>query len=321
MAFGALLLLSVLPAAAQQQSASTAQNARHSFREVSRQGVTATVAHVRATQSDLAAYQLVNRKTGAVMRVYYEPALRQLAADHLPYLAWMIDQVARRTHADAGQVIWHSVVFTTNPDYIAPRTGNDTRWSVVATAEGRLSPRSEDMLFGVIPHEQVHAVQNSMHPRLPRWFAEGQASWVGLQISNQTRPEYVAAQRREQLDALGRINAPLNLSAWGGLRPRREAIYRQVSPEDRARMDRDPTFTPSGSFRFGPGDIVADEVDQRPRYAASLRLFQDLERRAGTDAMARWQRAIWIDAGPVNTDRLAALAREHLNQAIEDRLR
>jgi hypothetical protein len=45
------------------------------------------VAHVRATQGDLPAYQLVNRSTGAVLRVYYEPALGQLAAEHLPYLA------------------------------------------------------------------------------------------------------------------------------------------------------------------------------------------------------------------------------------------
>jgi hypothetical protein len=233
----------------------------------------------------------------------------------------MIDQVARRAQVDAGQVIWHSVVFTVDPAYVPPRTGNDTRWTILATADGQLAPRSREMLFVVIPHEQVHAVQSTMHPRLPRWFTEGHATWLGLQISDLVMPEAAAAERRRHAEAFQAIGAPLNLAAWGGVRPRREAIYRQVSPEDQARMDRDPTFTPSGSFQFRVDDFMPDQVDQPPRYAASYRLFEELGRQAGARRMAAWQRAIWADAGPVDTQRLTALAGEHLKQNLRDRLR
>jgi len=322
LAASALLLLAALPASgAGQPSVPAPADRRAPLREVNHLGVRAIVAHVRPTQSDLAAFQLVNRETGAVLRVYYEPTLRQLAAQHLPYLAWMIDEVARRTQADAGQVIWASVVFTTDPDYSPPRAGSDTRWTVLATADGQLSPRSEDMLFGVIPHEQVHAVQLSMQPRLPRWFAEGQASWIGLQISDRVRPAYAASERRKHAEAYERIEGPLDLGAWGGVRPRREAIRRQVNPEDQARMDREPSFVPSGSFSFGPGDFEANEVDQTPRYAASLRLFEDMERQAGLEGMMQWQHAVWANAGPPHTQRLVALAQEHLGRSIEDHLR
>lgn len=218
-------------------------------------------------------------------------------------------------------MIWHSIVFTADPDYQPPRTANEVRWTVPATAEGRLTPRGEEMLFAVIPHEQVHAVQKTAHPSLPRWFSEGHASWIELQITSRTRPGHVAEQRRRQQETLAAVDGPLNLGAWGGLRPRREAIYRQVSREDQERMERDPEFAPSGSFRFGPGDLMPDEVEQAPRYAASLRLFEDLERQAGADAMARWQRAVWADPGPMNNARLTALAREHLGQDIGERLR
>jgi hypothetical protein len=289
--------------------------------DISRFAERLIVAKVRSTPNDLPAYQLVDRASGAVLRVYYAPATQRLAEEHLAYLGWMITEVARRAEAEPGAVIWDEVVFTADPAYAPPRAGGQPRWSVLASAEGRLTDEGLQMLFQTLPHEQVHAVQRAYHARLPRWFSEGQASWIEQQVSRQIQPDLAAQGRQMLMDALRAATPPVNLSGWGSVIVRQEALLRQLSDEDRARLEADPAFSPSGPFTFGPDDYVSDESNTGARYGAALALFEELERQAGAQAMAAWHRAIWADEQAADTARIIELAKEHLEQDIEPRLR
>jgi len=134
-------------------------------------------------------------------------------------------------------------VFTQNPAYIPPRgEGVQPRWKVDVQPDGSLSPAGRVMVVSTIPHEQVHAYQARAGARLPRWVAEGHATWIGDKIAALLDPAIAQTQHQLRIDDAAKGKGPLNLAQWGSRRPKREAVLRQVSPEDRARMEADPTF-------------------------------------------------------------------------------
>lgn len=279
--------------------------------EVSGYGHNYWVTHIRATPNDLAAFQLVNRTSGAVLRIYYEPGAQATAASKLAYLGWVADQVAVAAAIQPGQVVWHSVVFTADPNYSQPRIGSETRWAVLVDDQGRLLPSGERMLEATLAHEWVHAVQR-VHSSLPRWFGEGHASWIEGKIAPRLNATRASTMWADQEKEFAGFRGPTKIAEWTGRTVRREAILRQVSPEERKRMEADPTYTSSGSYSFGPGDLLPEDVPSSVRYAAARKLFEKLEQRAGTKAMSKWQVAIWMDQHEMTTDRIAAHARAQL---------
>lgn len=270
-----------------------------------------SIARIRGINGDLPGFRVVNRSSGATFAVYYEPAAEALAEQQLVYLSEIIEQVAHFSLADPGAVNWASVVFTSDPNYAPPRKGAEVRWAMEVDSQGQLTKEGEKSLFTVLSHEQVHAVQHSLTGQLPRWYAEGQASWLGLQVASTHRPDLVNAEQGRILAALLAAGHGLKLSEWGGLKIKREAIYRQVSKEDQRHMDADPNFVPvGGAFHFQPGDYISDESNTVARYGAATSLFLTLEAKVGRAAVDAWMRAIWDEPTAPNSQRIVELAKQ-----------
>lgn len=242
-----------------------------------------------ATPGDLPAIRVTSSATGAHMLVYHdaisEPAARARAACFGGQLALL----GREVGDDRRDAEWDSVVFTTADDYAPPR-GDDvvTRWVILTTEQGQLSEAAERLILSTMPHEQMHEYQARAGAKLPRWFSEGHATWVGLRVLAQLDPARAVAERLKRENDLAASTQPLMLNEWGGLQPRPEAILRQLSPEDRIRFLNDPTFKAGGAFTFGPGDMIGDESNSPARYGAAWKIFLGLEERHGAAAVHAW---------------------------------
>lgn len=205
---------------------------------------------------------------------------------------------------------WAEVAFTRNESYVPPRDKQGVvRWVVPLTATGALGAAGTEQLFSTIPHEQVHAMQKAFG-ELPRWFSEGMAEWAGQKATKRISPALYAA-RKEDLDAVARsATAPPDLKSWGGMKPKPEAIFRQLTPEQKQRMAREPGYFPPGPFTFGPNDFISDESNTLARYAASLRVFEAMESGSSDEAMRAWFRAIRGLPSPKTTSDIVELAKE-----------
>jgi hypothetical protein len=193
------------------------------------------------------------------------------------------------------------------------------RWQVQVDAKGQLTKEGEDHLFSTVPHEQVHSAQKSQQVQLPRWFAEGQASWIGLKVTNRFRSDIGGAWRAKAL-AAAKAAGPIDLTKWAGVRVSGDVIRQQLTAAERARMDSDPTRIPNRSFHFKPGETLSDESQSLARYGASLALFEELEAQLGLAAVNKWVKAAWTNPVAPHWTVLVALAKQHLGHDITARL-
>jgi hypothetical protein len=283
---------------------------------------TATLSAPTVVASDSPSHHLrvlsINDSTsGIVFRIYHDSISGHAARSAIPTLLSMYREVGRMAGADPAQVHWHAVVFLRqgNPWQAA----GETRWPVEVDGSGAVTAVGADFLYRVVPHEQVHAVQNSFSPGLPRWFAEGQATWIGLRITSNWRTALAEGERLQLSAAQAASTTGVDLRNWGGLRPKREAIMRQVDPVTRSRMQADSGYFPTGSFAFGPDDIESDESNARARYSASAEIMSYVCDRAGEDGLVAWFRAVWAHRSR-DTDQLIQLAREHAGVDLAERL-
>jgi hypothetical protein len=278
------------------------------------------VAPLRRVRDDLHGLRAIDRATGAVFRVYHDSVSSATARAAAVELRRVYQHVAGLMGVDAVRVDWSAVAFVADPDYTPPRTDREVRWHLETDSTGRLTEESARLLVHIMAHEQAHAVHMTFADEVPRWFSEGVAMWVELRTTESLWPE-LAAELRAKYEASAAAS-PVNLRGWGGTSVRPEAILRQVSPEQRERMERDPTYMPPGPFRFQPDDFLTDTKNEKARYAAALALFEMVEREAGVtrlrswrlereDGTARlqaWLRAVWERGGAWSTPELVALA-------------
>lgn len=270
------------------------------------------LAHFRAQRGDLPYIRAVDLSSGAVFRVYYDAVSKRTAEESIPVLASFYMEIADLTAADAGKVDWAAVVFTKDEKYTPPRGGSsDERWTVLVDETGKLGERGNIDLYRTIPHEQTHYLEKTFIPSSPRWFAEGLATWVGLKITERWKPELARAERAKHRTERTKINAPLKLAGWGSLIVKKEAIWRQVTPEVRERMEKDPTYSPPGQFSFQPDDFVSDESNTPARYAA-LELFEELEKRAGRKKLQSRLKSVWERGAALNTKEITVQFNEQL---------
>ncbi|MBW8312630.1 MAG: hypothetical protein K0M64_11435 [Rhizobium sp.] len=89
-----------------------------------------------------------------------------------------------------------------------------------------------------------------------------------------------------------------------------EAILRQLTPEQRRRMETDPSYSPPGPFSFTSEDLVSDESNTAARYAASLAILDEVEAQAGQEAMRAWIAEVARLPNPKETEDIVRLAKE-----------
>ncbi|TLX22839.1 hypothetical protein [Thermomonas fusca] len=269
---------------------------------------------------DLSSLRVSHLRTGAWMTVFYDTVSADVAWARAACLGGQIGLLAEATADNRRGARWFSVAFTSDAGYLPPRDGSDTRWVVATSPDGRLPEASQRKLLVVIPHEQVHAYQKRAGAQTPRWFHEGHAEWFGRKISQEVAPQVAKEDADRSEAALGASEVPVALKRWGGVRVKREAILRQVSEQDRKRMETDPGYSPAGPFSFGPDDMESDESNTAARYQAAWALFHDLEKAHGTAAVLAWVEAVTRAGETLTSDQIVASANAALGGDMAPRL-
>lgn len=261
----------------------------------------------------------VTAHQGAFMHIYFNDNSEADARRYAACLGTQLYMLIEELLDDRQNNQWASVVFTDDPNYVPPRAQEiKTRWVILTSPMALEGQRPRPMVIKTIPHEQVHDFQSRNGATAPRWFVEGHATWAGLRVTHLLDPEEAELEREKWLAELRTVGGPVNLAAWGGLVVKGEAILRQVSADDRARMETDPNFSPTGSFTFTTNDFVADETMASARYAAALLIFEGLERRHGADKVRRWVLDVTSTSDDVTRDELAASVKKHFQEDLTE---
>ncbi len=280
------------------------------------------VTRVAARPGDLESFKAIHRLTGIAFNVYFDQQSAVIARDSIPLLASLYRDVAALTGANTAATRWHAVVFARDAEkLVLHRYKNETRWEIDVGAGGTLSEDGVRSLYGTIPHEQVHGVSGHGPDGLPRWYSEGQATWAGLRVTERWRPDQAARERTRYALEAKTAKQPLALGKWGGMRVKHEALLRQLTPAQRAAVEKDPSAMPSGPFTFVDGDFEEDESNTVARYGGSLALFEEIEKRAGTLAMQDWFRAVASKAGKLSNEDVIALAPQNARIIITEALK
>jgi len=273
----------------------------------------------RSAPGDILGVRVMDPDRRLVFRVYFDSTSRAVALRAIPTIAAMYTALSQSLGADPAKVEWAGVAFVTDTAYLPPRNTGEVRWSVNVEPAGELGTRGETDLYLTLPHEQVHSLQNSLSEGAPRWFQEGQAEWAGLRVTDGLRPA-LAAKKRQQ-DSTAYAGLPRRLAAWGSVTVKREAMLRQMTPEQRTRLAADSAYQPPGPWTFSPSDFVSDESETAARYGAALALFTELERARGSSQLINWYHRLWGDSRLLTTKSLTASIREHLGLDIAPSLR
>lgn len=282
------------------------------------------IERLAAAAGDLAKLRITDQQSGGWLLAYYDASGERAAYARAACLGAQLRLLALELGDMPPQQQWFSTVFTTDSDYIAPPGETVNRWKIPLEADGSLGTQGQSMIVVTMPHEQVHRFQMRAGADVPRWVQEGHAEWISRKIKRQIAP--TAAKQDEDQSTRGYDSAsqPVALGNWGAIRVKREAILRQVPPEEQRKMHDDPAYTPplSGrSFSVGPDDMISDESNLKARYEASWRLFRDLETAHGQGVVERWVAGLTSRAGRVDGDTTLRTANEVLHEDLSDRLR
>lgn len=269
---------------------------------------------------DLSGLRVSHVRTGAWMTVFYDAVSVDVAWARAACLGGQIGLLAEATADARKDARWFSVAFTSDAGYLPPRDGSDTRWVVATLPDGRLPEASQRKLLVFIPHEQVHSYQKRAGAQTPRWFHEGHAEWLGRKVTQEIAPQVAEEDSGRSEAALRASEVPVALKRWGGVRVKREAILRQVSEQDRKRMETDPGYSPPGPFSFGPDDMESDESNTAARYQAAWALFRDLEKAHGTAKIQAWAETLTGAGEKLTSDQVVASANAAFGGDIASRL-
>lgn len=262
----------------------------------------------------LKSFAVTDIVTGAKFKVYFDAASEIAAKEAIPILASMYRDVAQLLDLPADQIKWFDVMLARNSHKLVVA---NKPWDIDVDAKGRLNSRGLDALYKTIPHEQVHSTQSGI-AKIPRWYTEGQATWVEIRVAEKWAPELALAARKRQAEALAESKTPLALNSWGGIVVKKEAILRQITPEQRAKFEKDSIPPSGGHFFFRPEDTISDESNSTARYAASFGIFALIEKKAGLDALQAWFKAVRETEAPITNDALVASAKTHTKIDISD---
>jgi hypothetical protein len=274
------------------------------------------------SDDDLLKLLRVTAGNDAFLHIYFDESSEVEARRYAGCLGTQLNLLAQELLDERKGVQWASVVFTADMHYIPPRgEENKTRWVIFTGPDAPKGQRPRRMVILTLPHEQVHDFQSRNGAITPLWFAEGHATWAGLRITGKLDSEAARLDREEKLSELREAHGPVTLAGWGQRRVKREAILRQVSPEDRARMESDPKFFPKGgSYTLTMEDFESDETMAGARYAAAMMMFEGLEQRHGAEKVRRWVLDVTSTPGVVSQDQLAASVKTHFGEDLSELL-
>ena len=271
---------------------------------------------------DLPKLRITDRQSGGWMLAYYDPSGERAAYARAACLGAQIRMLAMELGGDRREQ-WFSTVFTSNASYVAPPRQTVTRWTIAVERDGSIGEQGQSMVVLTMPHEQVHRFQKRAGTELPRWLEEGHAEWISRKVRRLLSPGPAQEDEDGYKRSFDANTDPVELSSWGAMRVSREAIMRQVPPEERRRMQADPAYTAplSGrSFSFGPGDVTSDERNLKARYEASWRLFRDLEAAHGQAAVQSWVAQLTSRPGRVDGATAIRSAGDVLHEDLNTRL-
>ncbi|WP_449446119.1 hypothetical protein [Thermomonas brevis] len=234
----------------------------------------------------------------------------QFVQENSASLITMYREISAIIGVNPGAVSWSEIAFTRDENYVQPRDKEGVaRWVIPLTMDGTLGAPGQQEMFLTIPHEQAHAIQKAFG-ELPRWFSEGMAEWAGLKATKLVAPLLYADRKNKLNAAMKSPAAPTHLKSWGGVKPKPEAIFRQLTPEQKERMAKEPGYFPPGPFTFGPDDFVSDESNTFLRYAASRQVFETMESESSPEAMREWFSAVRNLPSPKTTQDIVKLAKD-----------
>ncbi|WP_260600243.1 hypothetical protein [Sphingomonas endolithica] len=285
------------------------------------------IERVIASAGDLPKLRITDVESGGWMYAYYDATSERAAWARAACLGAQLRLLDAELSGARRSAQWYGAVFAAVAAYVPPASETVTRWHVPIRSDGALLEEGQDMVVLTMPHEQLHGFQMRAGAQGPRWFSEGHAEWLSRSVKQAIAP--AAAQK----DALGyeadlaAATMPVALESWGGLKIKREAIFRQVSKEERRKMEADLRYYPpmnARSFKFGPNDLTGDESDpsfNRARYEAAWRTFRDLEAAHGKAAVQRWVMNLTSQAGSVPATRIKEEAQSQMGEDLSARLK
>lgn len=263
----------------------------------------------------------ITARRGSFMHVYFDAGSEAVARQYAACLGTQLNLLSTELLDEREGVQWDSVVFSNRADYTpASAAGIKRRWVISTDPSAFQGVAPRPMVLETMPHEQVHEYQGRNGAELPLWFSEGHASWAGLKITSMLDPATSKSNRDKTLNDADLDSVPADLAGWGNRRPKREAMMRQVSPEDRAKMEADPTYIPNVTFQFTLDDFESDESKTLERYAASLLVFEALEARHGADEVRRWVAEITSGSDVVSETMLATSIKAHFGADMAELL-
>lgn len=275
---------------------------------------------VGASGADLPYLRITDRKSGGWMKAFYDAKSADSAWARAACLGAQLRLIGDATGQAWRDGQWFSVTFTADPAYIPPRDASDHRWTIQTRPDGTLGAAGQRMLVVTMPHEQVHAFQKRAGAQLPRWLEEGHAEWTSRKVVARLAPGEGRTDVQRYAEALAASTTPVELGKWGGVSVKREAILRQASPEDRRKMEADPSFVAPGPYKLGPGDLVSDESNITARYEAAYLVFDSLETAHGAATVQAWVKGLTASGGRATPERVEETGRLAFRENLGPRL-
>lgn len=280
------------------------------------------VADDQASFDGMRTLRVTDEANGGFLLIHYDVGSEAMARAMASCLGAQIATIAKEVGDKRKAAQWHTIVFTQTAFRNSKAPGEATRWPVFVQADGQLYPRSANSIGWTIPHEQIHSYQDQNGFNLPRWLAEGHAVWIELKLADQFDPGVTAGQIEARAQKARESEGPLKLLSWGDRQPKREAFYRQVGAEERAKMDADPNYFPSGVFSFTEEDFDAEYVaNDQARYLAAYSIIRGLEDRHGAAAVHAWiADLVTSHSAPISNEVLDRSLQSHFQETLNELL-
>lgn len=227
-------------------------------------------------------------------KVYFDSINEKSAAQAIPHLYKLYEEILKYSRVQGDSIKWADVAFVNNEGYISPAFGN-TRWLIQNQDSTKLSTSAKNKIYSLIPHEQVHTLQqqNGVCQKLPRWFEEGQAVWMEDKVLSRINPkiwEEGLLFLKKEYDKAVIKGEEIPVKIWGGMGFSIDAIKKQLTPEGIEYLEKLGTTPPGVTISLTPEDAIDNHsiISHAANYYKSYLIFKALENGIGTQELIIW---------------------------------